>query len=61
MTIGRVKSGKNARQVAAMAEIHQLPALSFEVGEIVLMKSELHKSGKRYTPLAKAALTQTIL
>jgi 2'-5' RNA ligase len=53
-----VKSGKNARQAAALAEIYQLPALSFEVSEIVLMRSELHASGARYTTLAKSALSQ---
>src|SRR5262249_43454529 len=55
LTVGRVKSGKNARQVAAMAEIYQFPSLSFEVGEIVLMKSELHPAGSRYMPLAKSS------
>jgi 2'-5' RNA ligase len=58
LTVGRVKSGKNARQAAALAEIYQLPALSFEVSEIVLMRSELHASGARYTTLAKSALSQ---
>jgi 2'-5' RNA ligase len=60
LTVGRVKSGKNARQVAALAEIAELPALSFEVGEIVLMKSELHTAGARYTPLAKCVLSQSL-
>jgi len=59
LTVGRVKSGRNARQVAALAEIADLPALSFEVGEIVLMKSELHAAGARYTPLHKSFLSQS--
>lgn len=56
LTVGRVKSPKNARQVAALTEIHSLPELSFEVREIVLMKSELHSTGARYTTLAKSEL-----
>jgi 2'-5' RNA ligase len=56
LTIGRVKSSKNARQVAALAEIYSLPELSFEVREIVLMKSEFHAAGAHYTVLAKSKL-----
>jgi 2'-5' RNA ligase len=56
LTIGRVKSGKNARQLVALADLHELPALSFAVREIVLMKSELHPAGARYTALANAPL-----
>lgn len=59
LTLGRVKSAKNARQAAAMAEIYKLPALSFGVGGIVLMKSELRPAGARYTPLAQSALSQS--
>lgn len=58
LTIGRVKSPKNARQVAALTEIQTLPDLPFEVRGIVLMKSELHPAGARYTPLAKFSLGQ---
>lgn len=56
LTVGRVKSPKNARQVAALTEIHSLPELSFEVREIVLMKSDLHSTGARYTALARSEL-----
>lgn len=56
LTIGRVKSNRNARQLVALADAHALPALSFTVREIVLMKSELHPAGARYTPLARAPL-----
>lgn len=59
LTIGRVKSPKNARQVAALTEIQTLPDLPFEVQEIVLMKSELHSAGARYTSLAKFSLGQS--
>lgn len=56
LTIGRVKSNRNAREIVARAEAYSLPALSFDVREIVLMKSELHPAGARYTALAKAYL-----
>jgi RNA 2',3'-cyclic 3'-phosphodiesterase len=56
LTVGRVKSPMNARQVAALTEIHSLPELSFEVREIVLMKSDLHSAGARYSALAKSKL-----
>lgn len=55
LTVGRVKSGKNTRQLVAKSDMYSLPELSFEVCEIVLMKSELHPAGSRYTPQAKAA------
>jgi RNA 2',3'-cyclic 3'-phosphodiesterase len=56
LTIGRIKSGKNAGQLVALADLYDLPALSFTVDEIVLMKSELHPAGARYTPLSRARL-----
>lgn len=56
LTVGRVKSNRNARQLLALADAYRLPALSFIVREIVLMKSELHPAGARYTPLARAPL-----
>ena len=56
LTIGRVKSNRNARQLLALADAYRLPALSFIVREMVLMKSELHPAGARYTPLARASL-----
>ncbi|HEU0179706.1 MAG TPA: RNA 2',3'-cyclic phosphodiesterase [Blastocatellia bacterium] len=56
LTIGRLKSNKKTRELLALADAHQLPALSFVVTEIVLMKSELHPAGAEYTPIAKASL-----
>jgi len=56
LTIGRVKSNRKTRELLALATSHSLPALSFEVREIVLMKSELQPAGARYTPMAKAYL-----
>src|SRR5215471_13771566 len=57
LTIGRVKSNKKTRELLAIADARQVPALSFVVTEIVLMKSELHPAGARYTPMAKVCLS----
>jgi 2'-5' RNA ligase len=56
LTIGRLKSNKKTRELIALADAYQLPSLSFVVTEIVLMKSELHPAGSKYTPMAKAYL-----
>jgi len=56
LTIGRMKSNRKSRELLALTDSHPLPALSFVVSEIVLMKSELHPAGARYTPLAKASM-----
>ena len=58
LTIGRLKSNKKTSELLALADAHQLPALSFSVTEIVLMKSELHPAGSKYSPIAKACLSQ---
>jgi 2'-5' RNA ligase len=56
LTIGRIKSNRKTRELLALADASQVPALSFVVTEIVLMKSELHPAGSRYTPVARAPL-----
>lgn len=56
LTIGRVKSVKNMKPLVAKADMYRLPELAFEVGEIVLFKSELHPAGADYTALAKSKL-----
>jgi RNA 2',3'-cyclic 3'-phosphodiesterase len=58
LTIGRLKSNKKIRELLALAYAYQLPALSFAVTEIVLMKSELHPAGSKYTPIVKACLSK---
>jgi 2'-5' RNA ligase len=57
LTIGRLKSNKKTSELLALAGAHQLPALSFVVTEIVLMKSELDSAGAQYTTMAKASLS----
>lgn len=56
LTIGRVKSSKYVKPLVAKADMYVLPELSFEVGELVLFKSELHPAGARYTALARSEL-----
>jgi 2'-5' RNA ligase len=56
LTIGRVKSNRKTRELIAIADLYLLPALSFDVNEIVVMKSELHPSGARYTRISVATL-----
>lgn len=59
LTIGRVKSAKNVKPLVAKVEMYSLPEMAFEVGEIVLMKSDLHPAGALYTPMIKARLNQS--
>ncbi len=56
LTIGRVKSNRKTRELLALADDYQLPKLIFDVKEIVMMKSELHPAGARYTTLARAEM-----
>ncbi len=56
LTVGRVRSNKNARELLARAGDYSLPALSFVVQEILLMKSDLHPSGAQYAELARAKM-----
>ena len=58
LTIGRIKSNKKTRELIALADMYQLPALSFAVTEIVLMKSELRPAGAEYSPMLKAYLNK---
>jgi 2'-5' RNA ligase len=58
LTVGRLKSNKKVRELLALADAYRLPALSFLVTEIVLMKSELQPAGAKYTPMAKARLNE---
>src|SRR5262245_3813821 len=61
LTIGRLKSNKKTRELLAITDAHRLPALSFVVTEIVLMKSKLHPAGAEYTPMTKASLRRKSL
>jgi RNA 2',3'-cyclic 3'-phosphodiesterase len=56
LTVGRIRSNKNLRELLARSDGYTLPALSFVVQEIVLMKSDLLPSGACHTELAKARL-----
>jgi 2'-5' RNA ligase len=56
LTFGRVKSSKNNRSLISRLNVYQLPIYSFIAREIILMRSQLHPAGARYTPLKKAQL-----
>jgi 2'-5' RNA ligase len=58
LTLGRVKSMKNAPALVSRLTATRLPELAFTAAEIVLMQSQLHPAGSIYTPLAKIALPQ---
>ena len=60
LTMGRVKSMRNVRALMAIAKDYQLPPTSLRLSEIVLMQSQLHRGGSRYTRLANAALQKSL-
>jgi RNA 2',3'-cyclic 3'-phosphodiesterase len=53
ITLGRVKSPRRVRELVALCESKRFATGEFPVGEIALMRSELHPTGARYTPLSK--------
>lgn len=57
LTLGRVKSNRNIRELIEKAGHYSLPKLSFSVRELILMKSDLHPTGACYTELARARLS----
>jgi 2'-5' RNA ligase len=56
LTVGRIRSNKNLRELLTRSDSYRLPALTFEVREIVLMKSDLLSSGACHTELARARM-----
>lgn len=56
LTMGRVKSRRNTRALMAIAKEYELAPIAFKVNEVVLMQSQLHPAGSRYTRLATAPL-----
>jgi len=57
LTIGRVKSPKGIPGLISRAEAYRLPALTFIARELVVIRSQLHPAGARYTPLVRAPLS----
>jgi 2'-5' RNA ligase len=57
LTLARLRSVADPAHFAAGVAAYTLPELPFEVGRIVLFRSELHPAGSRYTELAAAALS----
>ena len=56
LTIARLRSPRNAREVAEQLQRIGFDPERFTVSEVIVMKSELNPSGSIYTPLAKIAL-----
>lgn len=63
LTLGRVRPDADAAQLAAigqaLARLRVSRAVAFEVREVVLMQSELSRTGARYTPLLRLALDRS--
>lgn len=51
LTLCRIKSPRNSRELIARAEMYDLPEISFGVMDIRLYKSELSPAGSKYTEL----------
>src|SRR5262245_18984155 len=60
LTVGRIRSNKNLREMLKRSDGYSLPTLSFVVEEIVLMKSDLLSSGACYSELAKARMKRDL-
>jgi 2'-5' RNA ligase len=56
LTIGRVRSGRNARELARKLTATDFPRHRFAVEQITLMRSDLKPTGAIYTPLHSAEL-----
>ncbi len=56
LTLGRVKAPFNLRQIVQTLQQHQFAPIAFTVREVLLMRSQLHRDGARYTPLARFPL-----
>lgn len=52
-TLGRVRSGRNVRKLAAAMQAERLEPIRFESAEVVVMASRLHASGALYTPISR--------
>ncbi len=56
LTIARLRSPQGARELAAAHRAAHLEPQTFNVSELVVMRSELGPGGSRYTPLARNPL-----
>lgn len=53
LTIGRVRGGRNLRDMLARMEMYDLPPVSFEIRDLVLYQSELSPNGSKYTEISR--------
>ena len=58
LTLGRVRSGKNARDLVGMLDaMAAATGPAFEAREVTIFRSDLSPQGPTYTPLARVTLT----
>lgn len=61
LTLGRIRrGGLRARQIGELTGLAAAGTAVKPVSEIVLFRSELHRSGARYTPLERIALGSNV-
>ena len=59
LTLGRIKGGRNLTQLSRLMEGYRLnSSVEIPVNEIVLIRSQLSRSGPTYTPLHRSPLSQ---
>ncbi|HXG66525.1 MAG TPA: RNA 2',3'-cyclic phosphodiesterase [Blastocatellia bacterium] len=60
LTVGRIRSPKNASRVAEELIAKGFPSETFRAHEVILMRSELHPAGSIYTPQAVVPLVENV-
>jgi 2'-5' RNA ligase len=60
LTIARLRSREGARQIAQLHKGMEVEGEAFDVGEVVLIRSELLPQGSRYTKLSSHKLKETV-
>jgi len=59
LTLGRIKGGRNLTQLSRLMDGYRLASsVEIPVNEIVLIRSQLSRSGPTYTPLHRSPLSQ---
>lgn len=56
LTIARLRDPKDARRLAALHRSTPFASITFNVAELVVIRSELGAAGARYAPLARAVI-----
>jgi RNA 2',3'-cyclic 3'-phosphodiesterase len=59
LTLGRIRSSRQSEQLADTLLAWEFASQPVQANELILMRSELHPDGARYTPLGKFPFGQT--